>query len=1716
MKKIVGNGRWRLAIGVVAIGVLAFGLSVYGLAPPPTHTGVVTPPTGPEGTAAKTATVDAPSSASLPPLELAAPASEGDVSAGQRAPVRGDQGGLRGGLRDITIWDNYPDGSGSWTLSSQVDFVYPFQSQKADDFLFDTGDDYLVRGLVWEGRYWNPGTPYNIVAFHVYIYPDDGTGNAPCLPVADPLDGGTPYGSDPYDPGNPGCSLEHYVIPIEDVTTTGLGGTDDFEYVAELPGGVEFVASDGVKYWIAIQSENTFQPQWGIYNVDPGQLHVAVGGFPLLGVDFWTDEEHGDTAFKLTGIPDYPGECGDGIQQDPEECDPGGPGDPPDPPPDDDMCPGECTEDCTCPPLGACCDDLLHFIDPPVACPDGLGTCAEGECAAWLPPAERLCYTGPVCYEEVTEKRCAEEYNGRWAGADDAGDPIPCADMLPACGLCDLGFLGPCGACCDEGDDQCYGDYSQNDCDLIFGGEYTFHVGMNCRYECEYTQPPYNCERMVAPCQGACCDEAGECDVESKAWCDALLPPGDFFNEGDCSTTGTPPDEVQYCECRDCDPDYTFLEGEPDCYDGYEDTFNGGCNSEPPAFGSSISCGDKVCGKVGTYREHVGWGGTFRDTDWYRLELEERTRITWTASGGYLAQVIVIDAGSEDCEDYTILDGITAAGECEEASVTLDLNAGVYWLFVAAALGEDTECGWTYNAELSCLSLDWLITNLTVTVHIDDYFLEGGYDGTIALSGETRVLRDPPPYTSGTDIAMEMIELDLTGEDPVLGPVSIVEREDMVSAGAVTDVVASGGDFVGGNSFFDVFHEVTVTLDEPPGEQDLFTVDPVHVEAYIEALPPIGYIYMMVGDPVDLWVRIFEGGGTGECMVQDSEGATQGSYSDVDCEPCGTGIQICAEDFVMATTEHIESIRFWGFDSGGEIDPDVFTVIFRDDDAGAPGAAIAGLSVSGVAADFQDGNEYRIDLDQYFSADFAPGTYWCEIYNDSTGSEASWAWLDGNLDPDLGRDGMAWTTTLPEEPWNLDSAANRSLELICSVGTYDDFVVGYIEAVSHTVKEVVGPCEIDCATAGYPLEGEPVCEDGYVDTYNGGCNSDPEVFQQIDCDDIICGEAGTFKENADGTGGDFRDMDWYALGLTQRTVVTWTVTAEFDVDIWILDGNSGCADPATIAFAQGTPDEPCTAAVATADICTPGTYWLVVAPTEFTGVPCGPQSEYIAQVTCELLDDPVCGDGVLECDEVCDPGDPPAIPPDDEACPDQCYPMGDPHECTCMVWRACCYGDPVTCGGDYLEDECVVGLSGVWHPNASCVGADGLPEPICAQDECSHDNGLPLDDLGAPASQYAPDSPFAAGAADDFILKGTGDNPCKITDITTWTTHWNGSTEGHPNPDDYVGINVTVYANMEPKAPGGEPFVDDPPDPQGSHQEYFPGGLVYTGFFDAFTSTDMAPTCGDDLWKIDINNIDDENFVLERNVKYWLEIQPVLNFEDAADPPPYGGQVAIALSQNSHGHNAMQIFPDAGLPSWTEIDGNADYCPPDTPPAGTRRDLAFHIIGEEIPMAQPVEARSYHLQGAYAGYLDMIPDNIEARACGIQTLEVDFSEDLTGGTVGASVECWDVAYAGAMTVDPPAGNMVVLHFDPQLPDQTCCRITFDTDASGSVDVRTLIGDLDRNNQVTSGDMDSVANQIGQALTGSNFTKDQDCNGSITSGDMDSIANKIGRTAADCP
>ena len=73
--------------------------------------------------------------------------------------------------------------------------------------------------------------------------------------------------------------------------------------------------------------------------------------------------------------------------------------------------------------------------------------------------------------------------------------------------------------------------------------------------------------------------------------------------------------------------------------------------------------------------------------------------------------------------------------------------------------------------------------------------------------------------------------------------------------------------------------------------------------------------------------------------------------------------------------------------------------------------------------------EYTIDLDPNLV--LATGSYFVEIYNDTTAVSDAWFWEAGNLDICAGIVGQAWTTTLPEEPWNYDPGTDMALDIIC-------------------------------------------------------------------------------------------------------------------------------------------------------------------------------------------------------------------------------------------------------------------------------------------------------------------------------------------------------------------------------------------------------------------------------------------------------------------------------------------------------------------------------------------------------------------------------------------------------------------------------------------------------------------------------------------------------------
>ncbi len=164
--------------------------------------------------------------------------------------------------RDI-VWDNGGDDGTGAGISSQLDLVYPMNSQLADDFELTTAAD--IDGVHWWGAFWN-GAGYPVTTeFNIIFYADNGTGNMPT-------------GAGMNDPTSTALAV------YTNLTVTGTSvGTDRYEYDVTLPSA--FSAAAGTKYWIAIQWVGIFTTygQWGFVTngANPDQLHVSVSGSVL-------------------------------------------------------------------------------------------------------------------------------------------------------------------------------------------------------------------------------------------------------------------------------------------------------------------------------------------------------------------------------------------------------------------------------------------------------------------------------------------------------------------------------------------------------------------------------------------------------------------------------------------------------------------------------------------------------------------------------------------------------------------------------------------------------------------------------------------------------------------------------------------------------------------------------------------------------------------------------------------------------------------------------------------------------------------------------------------------------------------------------------------------------------------------------------------------------------------------------------------------------------------------------------------------------------------------------------------------------------------------------------------------------------------------------------------------------------------------------------------
>ena len=145
--------------------------------------------------------------------------------------------------------------------------------------------------------------------------------------------------------------------------------------------------------------------------------------------------------------------------------------------------------------------------------------------------------------------------------------------------------------------------------------------------------------------------------------------------------------------------------------------------------------------------------------------------------------------------------------------------------------------------------------------------------------------------------------------------------------------------------------------------------------------------------------------------------------------------------------------------------------------------------------------------------------------------------------------------------------------------------------------------------------------------------------------------------------------------------------------------------------------------------------------------------------------------------------------------------------------------------------------------------------------------------------------------------------------------------------------------------------------------------------------------------------------------------------------------------------------------------------------------------------------------------LDLIGNNIEPRQDGVTMLRFGVSGPVS--RVGAAVSCSDHGYGG-MVVTSTVGSVVTVAFTPALPDADCCQITLGGDAVGTVSVRTLRGDVDRDGVVTGDDLEALRGHFGAdpAVEGPQFDFNQD--GQINSTDFSRVKLFLGNQAPVCP
>ncbi len=165
---------------------------------------------------------------------------------------------------------------------------------------------------------------------------------------------------------------------------------------------------------------------------------------------------------------------------------------------------------------------------------------------------------------------------------------------------------------------------------------------------------------------------------------------------------------------------------------------------------------------------------------------------------------------------------------------------------------------------------------------------------------------------------------------------------------------------------------------------------------------------------------------------------------------------------------------------------------------------------------------------------------------------------------------------------------------------FGDYILDVFEVDCPT------PCTVDCPPDGID-EGEGPCFDGYVDNFNGGCNSLPYVYSVVTPavgTITYCGLSGNYDANT------LRDTDWYELNLTlPATTITACMEPEFNGLVGFVDMSPGCPNITSFySYLLTTPCEP----ICITETLPAGPWCIFVGPSEWNYWPC--DADYVLTI----------------------------------------------------------------------------------------------------------------------------------------------------------------------------------------------------------------------------------------------------------------------------------------------------------------------------------------------------------------------------------------------------------------------------------------------------------------------------------------------------------------------